>query len=362
MRSRSLRRAGTVLSVGGLLAGGLLVQSATSASSAPAPLTDPVQASNLAAELGTDRTGGVYYDDKGRLVVAVTDQASAETVRAAGGTAQVVSYSTAALNSIHAEFDQLAGIPNTSWGVDPSSNQVSVDIHDGVPAAGRARIEALAGQHGDAVRLEKVKGKLEDAAYEMRGGIGITSSGKLCSAGFNVRNNAGSKFLLTAGHCVVGGYYSWNRYNGNIPLGSVTASAYEGRDYAIIDYTNSNVVPYGTVMYGGTDIQITASRYATDGESVKRTGTKSTDLVGAVLEPSTTVTNSAGITRYNMIKTSLCARAGDSGGPLWTSATALGLHSIGSNSDEPCNSSVNDERTYYQPVQLVLDNYLLKVF
>lgn len=362
MRSSSFRRAGTVLAVGSLLAGGLLVQSAGQATSAPAPLTDPVQASNLAAELGADRTGGVYYDDSGRLVVAVTDQAAAAAVRAAGGTAQVVSYSTAALNSIHAELDQLAGIPNTSWGVDPSSNQVSIDLHDGVSPEGRARIEAVAAQHGNAVRLEKVQGKLEDTAYEMRGGIGITSSGKICTAGFNVQNSAGSKFLLTAGHCVVGGYTSWNRYNGNIPLGVVTSSVNEGRDYAIIDYTNSNVTPYGTVMYGGTDFQITASRYATDGESVKRTGTNSKDLVGAVLEPSATVTSASGITRYNMIKTSLCGMGGDSGGPLWTSTTALGLLSTTSDLDGPCNSDVSDERTYYQPVQMVLDNYLLKVY
>lgn len=361
MRSRSIRHLGTVLTIGSLLAGGLLVQSAAQASSAPAPLTDPVQASSLAAELGVDRTGGTYYDDSGKLVVAVTDQATADAVREAGGTPQLVKYSTATLTSIQAELDKLAGIPNTSWGVDPSNNQVTVEIHDGVSTADRAKIETVAAQHGDAVQIDKLPGKLEDAAYEMRGGIGISSSTKLCSAGFNVQNNAGSKFLLTAGHCVTGGNTSWNRYYGNVPLGVVTHSAYEGRDYAIIDYNKPNVTPYGTVMYGSTEVQITYSRYASDGESVKRTGTTSTDLVGAVLEPSTTVTTSAGITRYNMIKTSLCGLGGDSGGPLWTSTTALGLFSV-TNSAGACNSSVSDDRTWYQPVQLVLDNYGLKVY
>jgi len=196
----------------------------------------------------------------------------------------------------------------------------------------------------------------------MRGGIGITSGTALCSAGFNVMNSAGSKFLLTAGHCVNGGHTSWNRYFGNIYLGTVTHWASSGSDYAVIDYQNSSVVPYGTVMYGGTDIQIAWSRFTVDGESVKRTGTTSTDLVGAVLLPSTTVTNSDGITRYYMIKTSLCGMSGDSGGSLWAGSIALGLLSISNNAAGPCNSSVSGDRTYYQPVQSVLDQWALHVF
>ncbi|MFJ1551862.1 alpha-lytic protease prodomain-containing protein [Streptomyces sp. NPDC088246] len=57
-------------------------------------------------------------------------QAAAESVRNTGGAAKAVTNSAAALDAIHAEWDQLSGIPNTSWGVDPSSNQVTVDIYE----------------------------------------------------------------------------------------------------------------------------------------------------------------------------------------------------------------------------------------
>ncbi|MEU3862588.1 hypothetical protein AB0F03_35600 [Streptomyces sp. NPDC028722] len=70
----------------------------TAAQAAPAPLTDPAKAVAIADRLGNKRTAGVYYRDE-RLVVAVTDQAAAETVRSAGAVAEVVPHSTAELNS-----------------------------------------------------------------------------------------------------------------------------------------------------------------------------------------------------------------------------------------------------------------------
>ncbi|MCX5345740.1 hypothetical protein NRF20_41540 [Streptomyces sp. R-74717] len=62
-------------------------------------------------------------------------QSATESVRNAGGAAKVITCSAAAPDAIHAEWDQPAGIPNTSCGVDPSSNRVSVDIYDGAPTA-----------------------------------------------------------------------------------------------------------------------------------------------------------------------------------------------------------------------------------
>jgi streptogrisin D len=88
-----------------------------------------------------------------------------------------------------------------------------------VSDADRARIEKVAAPHGDAVHVEKRSGRLEKAAYEMRGGIGITSNGWTCSSAFNVTNDSGERFMLTAGHCVTGGNYDWYRRNGDIYLG-----------------------------------------------------------------------------------------------------------------------------------------------
>ncbi|GAP47141.1 S1 family peptidase [Streptomyces azureus] len=352
---------GIAAAVGGLLT----VLVSPGAHAAPTALTDPAKAAAVASELGDDRSAGVYYKD-GRLVVGVTDEAAARSVRSAGGTAEVVTHSANELDAIHAELDRLAGIPNTSWGVDPSSNQVSVKIYDGVSTADRARLERVATVHGDAVRVERRSGKLEPAAYDMRGGVGIFSDDWLCSSAFNVQNDSGEKFMLTAGHCTIGQNFTWYRYSGNVKLGTVTAWSYEPGDWAVVDYTNADVSPLGMVQYrDGTSSQITASRWVSDGEKVKRVGTTSQDLDGIVLQPSTTVNYpDEGVTLYNMVETSLCSKDGDSGGALFTGTTALGINSGGNYLDYACgNTDAQADRvSYYHPVQDVLLKKDLKVF
>ncbi|MFD8119793.1 hypothetical protein ACFV3T_01460 [Streptomyces albidoflavus] len=86
-----------------------------SAAEAPTPLTSPVRTTALAEEIGEERTGGVYYEGD-KLIVAVTDQAAAQSVRDAGGTPKLVTRSTAELASIHSELDELGDISNTAWG------------------------------------------------------------------------------------------------------------------------------------------------------------------------------------------------------------------------------------------------------
>ncbi len=184
MLRRQIRRTGITAAAGGLL----VALTAFAAQAAPEPLTDPARVAALAAGLGDDRTAGVYYED-GQLVVAVTDAAAARSVRDGGGTAKVVAHSTDELDSAQAHLDLLAGIPNTSWGIDPSGNQVVVSIHDGVSEADRARIEKVADEHGDAVTVEDRPGTLQSTAV-MRGGLGISSNGRVCSAAFNVRNDS----------------------------------------------------------------------------------------------------------------------------------------------------------------------------
>ncbi|MEV0254647.1 S1 family peptidase [Streptomyces sp. NPDC050732] len=348
------------VAVGGLLA--LLVSPIARA--APASLTDPRSAASLVAGLGDDRTAGVFHQG-GRLVIAVTDRGAAEEVRRAGGTAQIVRRSTSELNDIHAELDRLAGIPNTAWGIDPSDNRVSVKIYDGVSAGDRDRIERVAQAHGSAVRIERRSGKLQLTGYDMRGGVGIRSDSRLCSSGFNVQNEAGEKLMLTAGHCLVGGYYSWRRYSGDIKLGTQVDWELEPGDWAVIDYTNPDVTPLGTIQYrDGSAGQITGSRWVTDGEKVKRVGTTSQDLDGIVLEPKATVTFEGGVTLYNMIRTSLCVMLGDSGGPMFAGTTALGINSGGNYADRPCaNTDPQPDRdSYYHPVQDVLNKKHLSVY
>ncbi|MFE2424929.1 S1 family peptidase [Streptomyces hokutonensis] len=337
-------------------------------------LTDPSQAAALAAQLGDGRTGGVYYRD-GRLVVAVTDAGAAQSVQDAGGVPKLVTRSTAELASIQGEFDELAGIPNTAWGVEASSNQVSVEIFDGVSATDRARIEEVASAHPGAVRIDRIGGKLE-AATTLRGGNGIWSSGWRCSAAFNTHNSAGAVYTLTAGHCVPGTGNVWLVNADATRIGIQTAYRYgadpqycdaetRGCDWATIKVDNANLETPGTIHYGGgTNAQITSSRYPAENEAVRRLGDTSQDLVGSVTDTSTTVTFTDGTTLYGMIQTSLCSKHGDSGGPLFTGTTALGSTSGGNYLDEPCGDSdaQSDRQSFYTPVQTVLNERGLHVY
>ncbi|KUL36174.1 hypothetical protein ADL12_19400 [Streptomyces regalis] len=338
----------------------------------PTPITDPARARALAAEFGADRTGGVYYDKTGRLVVAVTDEATARAVRAEGGVAEVVKHSTATLTSVRAGLDRRIAeadpIPNTSWGVDSSNNQVTVEIFDGVSAADEKRLMNVLAGYGDAVRVERLPGTIRPNAYESVGGTGIYSKdgGSNCTLGFNARNSSGQKYFVTAGHCAdTDRDLWWHRQEGGIYLGKRMWFDYGGidKDYAVMEYRGEDLAAYGSVKAFGTYYEITDSRYPNDGDSVKRSGATSSDLVGEVLSPSETVTYTDGTVLKNMIKTSLCGLPGDSGGPVWSGTYALGIHS-GSNTpaDATCNSTVSQYRSWAQPVHWVLGNHGLSAF
>lgn len=311
--------------------------------------------------LGSSRTGGVYVDDSGQPVVTVTDEAAARAVRDAGGVARQVTYSAATLQSVHRALDAYAGIPGTSWGVDPSTNQVSVELDSTVGPADTAKLTAVAERFGTAVRVDRIGGKLEKAEVYTSGGDSIRNvySSLYCSLGFNVQTSSGNKHFVTAGHCATGTQQWYDTASGQY-LGNRVRVSWPGNDYAVIDYTQNDVTAYGTV--NDDTQQITGSRYPVDGESVMRAGATSNDLVGAVLLTSTTVTYSSGETVTGMIKTSLCVMGGDSGGPLYHGTVALGITSGGTDTDEACSSGVSDRRSYFQPVQEVLTVAGLSVY
>lgn len=375
MRRRHVYRGLIAAAVGGVLT----LTTTTATQAAPSALTDPAKVTAIADKLGDKRAAGVYYRNE-RLVVAVTDQAAAETVRRAGAVAEVVPHSTAELDSAKAKLDQLAVIPNTAWSVDPSSNQVDVQIYDGVSAANRDRIENAVSGYGDAVSVTEHSGKIESTAYAMRGGLGIVSNytsggvnwSRTCSAGFNVQDGNGKKYMLTAGHCMKDGAVTWSRWSGNIPLGRATDWAYGNdtnqSDYGVVAYTNADVTPYGTIQYkDGSEGQISRSASAFVNEEVKRVGTMSQDLVGKVLSTNATVTYDDGTRLNHMIQASNCAVHGDSGGALFSGETAVGIQSGANYADAdlyPCGDSDGqaDRTSWYEPLYLVLSWEGLKVY
>ncbi|MEU5032254.1 S1 family peptidase [Streptomyces milbemycinicus] len=184
-----------------------------------------------------------------------------------------------------------------------------------------------------------------------------------------MQNASGKKYMLTAGHCMDDGAVTWHRRSGDIPLGRAVDWVYgndtDQSDYGVVEYTNSNVTPYGTIQYkDGSEGQISRSAPAFEEEKVKRVGTMSQDLVGKVLATNATVTYSDGTTLRHMIEASNCAVHGDSGGALFSAETALGIQSGANYADQPCgdSDSQTDRSSWYEPLYKVLDWEGLEVY
>ncbi|WP_446213868.1 S1 family peptidase [Micromonospora sp. IBSANI012] len=346
----SLRRIAAVAMAGTLATGALL---GAPAQAAPASPASPDAAAGLADRLG-DRAAGAYADASGKMVVAVTDDAAARQVRAAGATPKLVTRGAATLNAATAELERSAKIPGTAWWTDPATNQVVVSVDSTVTGAKLDKVKAAAARTGGAVRIEAEAGVL---STRISGGNAIyAGGGGRCSLGFNVRSSSGVKYFLTAGHCtnISSSWYSNSAQT--TFLGSRAGTSFPGNDYGIVRYSNQTTTQPGNVyLYNGSYQDITAAGNAFVGQSVRRSGSTTGVRSGSVTALNATVNYAEGSVS-GLIRTTVCAEPGDSGGSLFAGSTALGLTSGGSGN---CSSGGT---TYFQPVTEALSVYGVSVY
>ncbi|GAA3915885.1 S1 family peptidase [Actinoplanes auranticolor] len=329
-----------------LLAGSAFASPASAAPTGPA--ADPsfapsALATTLDTRLGASAAGS-YVDSAGKLVVNVTDAATAKSVSAAGATPRYVTHSGAAMAAADSTLKAELKTPGTSFGLDPVSNKIVVTADETVTGAKLAAVKAIVAKLGDKATLESVPGKLQPT---ISGGDAIYSGTGRCSLGFNVRSGS-TNYFLTAGHCTRGSS-SWN--NGSATLGTTAGSSFPGNDYGIVRYTNTTITKTGGV--GSQDI--TSAGTPAVGATVYRRGSTTGTHSGRVTALNTTVNYPQGSVS-GMIRTTVCAQPGDSGGPLYAGTTALGLTSGGSGN---CSSGGT---TYFQPVTEALNAYGVSVF
>ena len=241
-----------------------------------------------------------------------------------------------------------ADVAGTSWGVDPKTKQVVVTADSTVSKAEIAELKAAAGSNAGALKIERTPGKFQKY---ISGGDAIYASSWRCSLGFNVRNGS-TYYFLTAGHCTDGAGTWWSNSAKTTVLGTTTGSSFPTNDYGIVRYTNNSVTKSGTV--GSQDI--TRAADATVGQNVTRRGSTTGTHTGRVTALNQTVNYGGGDVVYGMIKTTVCAEPGDSGGPLYAGSTALGLTSGGSGN---CSSGGT---TFFQPVTEALRAYNVSVY
>ncbi len=285
---------------------------------------------------------------RARLIAVATGLAAtaALAVPAATASAQTApqTFSAAELQQVNHSVHS-ADIGGTAWYTDTKSDKVVVTVDSTVSKAEIAKIKNKAGAHADALVIKHTPGKF---SKYIAGGEAITTGGARCSLGFNVQDPAGTKYALTAGHCTNIGS-SWS-------IGTTAGSSFPGNDYGIIRHSNPANADGRVYLYNGTYQDITNAANPYVGQSVLRSGSTTGVHGGTVTGLNATVNyGSSGIV-YGLIQTNVCAEPGDSGGPLFSGTTALGLTSGGSGN---CSSGGT---TFFQPVVEALNAYGVWVF
>ncbi|MEV0221622.1 S1 family peptidase [Streptomyces sp. NPDC050704] len=273
------------------------------------------------------------------LAVSGTNAAAAPTV-AAPPSAASVSGAASAIESL--------GIAGTTWAVDERTGQLRVLADSTVTDADLARLRRAAGQFTGAMTLERLDGRLRTL---LSGGDGIYASGWRCSAGVNVQSGS-TYYFVTAGHCTDGAPTWYTSSAMATMIGPTSGTSFPGNDFGIVRYSNPAVPHPGTI--GTVDVTGTAAAYV--GQSVCRRGATTGVRCGVVTALNATVNYGGGTIVYGLIRTSICAEPGDSGGPLYAGDKVIGILSGGSGN---CTSGGT---TYYQPIQEALNAYGLSVY
>ncbi|MFI5736686.1 S1 family peptidase [Kribbella sp. NPDC051587] len=254
--------------------------------------------------------------------------------------------------AITSTLNSEARIPGTAWQTNPDG-RIIVSYDDTVTASKLSALTKVTDRFGSAVTLEKIPGKL---TKYIAGGDAIYGGQYRCSLGFNVQDNAGAYYFVTAGHCgnIASSWYA-NSAKTTL-LGTTYGSSFPGNDYAIVKYSTSYTNHPGTVdLYNGSSQDITSAGNASVGQAVKRSGSTTGVHSGTVSATNATVNYAEG-TVTGLIRTNVCAEGGDSGGALFAGTVALGLTSGGSGN---CSSGGT---TYFQPVTEVLSRYSVHVY
>lgn len=369
MMSRPMRNVLGVGAIGAIalaLAAGPASAAPTSDANDATEGVDPGLLEAMAAELGTDEAGaeqvlalqaeaasvsgelateagqaGTWLDEStGTVFAAVTTDAAATAAVEAGAEPVQVEHSLDELEAAAADLGAET-VPSdvASWWVDVESNAVVVEVTDGGEAAAEEFV-ASAGVPEDVVTFA-TGAEAPQTFAEIRGGMAylINGSGR-CSVGFAVVGG-----FVTAGHCGTPGTPT--------TYGTFQGSSFPGDDYAWV--STPGHTPVGQVEdYNGGAVAVAGSTPAPVGATVCRSGSTTGWFCGQVQAYDSTVQYAEG-TVTGLIRTSVCAEPGDSGGSLLAGNQAQGVTSGGS------GNCTYGGTTYFQPVNEILDAYGLQL-
>ncbi|MER5640734.1 S1 family peptidase [Kitasatospora sp. NPDC002227] len=231
-----------------------------------------------------------------------------------------------------------ADVGGTAWYTDQATGRVVLTVDSTVSAAALARITRAAGADAAALTVRRTSGTF---APLLAAGDAIYGGGYRCSLGFNVVSGS-TYYFITAGHCGNVAKTWYTNSSQSTLIGPTIGSTFPGSDYALVRYDNTSLSHSGG---------FSSAPNAYVGESVKRTGSTSGTHGGTVTGLNATVHYSSGGTVKGLIQTNVCAEPGDSGGPLYDGAKALGITSGGSGD---CKTGGT---TFFQPANAALAAY-----
>ncbi len=181
------------------------------------------------------------------------------------------------------------------------------------------------------------------------GGMVMTdSSGFRCISGFNAHSGS-TYYVITASSCTSSAS-SW--YIGGDYLGPSAASGWPGGGYGLIKVADpTHWQPQGAIRVAGATVQITGAGNATVGQQVCYGNETSSGVhCGTVQAVNVSVNFGDGVI-YGLTQTNMCHQPGDTGSPIFSGSTAMGVL-VGGSGD--CSSGGT---TFFQPLPQVLSQY-----
>jgi streptogrisin C len=298
----------------------------------------------LRGKLGSTFGGAWMSEDGSKLVVGVTDVASADAVRRAGAEPRLVARSEKQLEKVKAELDRNARRASRSvhrWYVDVTTNTVVVAAQDSALWSAESFIAGLDGTDGT---LRVVPSAEEPrTTYDLRGGDAYYPGNARCSIGFSVSGG-----FVTAGHC--GGVGTTTSGSNGAAQGTVRGSTFPGNDYGWVQVNASWLSQPWVNNYAGGTVSVAGSQEAAVGASICRSGSTTGWRCGVIQAKNVTVNYPQGPV-YGLTQSNACCEGGDSGGSWLSGNQAQGVTSGGS------GNCTTGGTTFYQPLNPILSVY-----
>ncbi|WP_326826168.1 S1 family peptidase [Streptosporangium sp. NBC_01756] len=310
----------------------------------------PVEA-QLRRRLGADFGGSWLSGSRAQtLVVATVDPADLPLIATMGAQGELVSRSLAQLDATLAEVDAALSAHDSGLVryIDVKINKIVV-LSD-TPAATEDVMDA-AGVDPVAVRVVLSAERPQPLSDLVGGDAYYAGPTTRCSVGFSVVHGTQNGFV-SAGHCGTAGRTTlgFNR----AAQGIFQASTFPVSDFAWVS-VNSDWTPKPAVNNGsGGVVSVAGSRPAIEGASVCRSGSASGWHCGLILQRGASVAYAQGIIS-ELVRTNVCAEAGDSGGSFISVDQAQGIASGGS------GDCTVGGATYFQPINEILTAYGLSL-